>query len=84
MAGLPALSPGCAACQRGKWPQSQPCGLFLVQDGRATRPEHRETAQKLLEVSEKAQERARCRDEGYALITAQNAAAARGKQRGRD
>jgi hypothetical protein len=44
-----------------------------------------ETAQKLLEVSEKARERARCRDEGYALITAQNAAAAaaRGKQRGR-
>ena len=44
-----------------------------------------ETAQKLLEVSEKAQERARLRDEGYALVTAQNAAAAaaRGKQRGR-
>jgi hypothetical protein len=34
-----------------------------------------ETAQKLLEVSEKAQERARCRDEGYTLVTAQNAAA---------
>ena len=44
-----------------------------------------ETAQKLLEVSEKAQERARCRDEGYALVTAQNAAAAaaRGRHRGR-
>jgi hypothetical protein len=46
----------------------------------------KETANKLSEVSEKARERARCRDEGYALITAQNAAAAaeRGRQRGRD
>jgi cellulose biosynthesis protein BcsQ len=35
-----------------------------------------ETANKLLEVSSKAQERARLRDEGYALITAQNAAVA--------
>ena len=44
-----------------------------------------ETAQKLIEVSEKARERVRLRDEGYALITAQNASAAaeRGKQRGR-
>lgn len=44
-----------------------------------------ETANKLLEVSARAQERARLRDEGYALITAQNAAAAaeRSKQRGR-
>jgi hypothetical protein len=35
-----------------------------------------ETADKLMEVSAKAQERARLRDEGYALATAQNAAAA--------
>ena len=44
-----------------------------------------ETANKLLEVSAKAQERARLRDEGYALITAQNAAAAaaRGQRKGR-
>jgi hypothetical protein len=44
-----------------------------------------ETASKLLEVSPKAQERARLHDEGYALITAQNAAAAaaRGRQTGR-
>jgi hypothetical protein len=42
-----------------------------------------ETASRLLEVSGKAHERARLRDEGYALITAQNAAAERGKQRGR-
>ncbi len=44
-----------------------------------------ETASKLLEVSAKAQERARLHDEGYALITAQNAAeaAARGRQKGR-
>jgi len=43
-----------------------------------------ETANKLLEVSPKAQERARLRDEGYAFITAQNAAAAatRGRQTG--
>lgn len=42
-------------------------------------------ADKLLEVSPKAQERARLHDEGYALITAQNAAAAaeRGRKRGR-
>jgi len=42
-------------------------------------------ADKLLEVSGKAQERARLHDEGYALITAQNAAAAaeRGRTRGR-
>ncbi len=44
-----------------------------------------ETLQKLLEVSEKAQQCARCRDEGYATVTAQNvaAAAARGRQTGR-
>jgi hypothetical protein len=44
-----------------------------------------ETASKLIEVSAKAQERARLRDEGYALITAQNAAAAatRSRQTGR-
>jgi len=44
-----------------------------------------ETAGKLLEVSARAQERTRLRDEGYALITAQNAAAAaaRGQQKGR-
>jgi len=44
-------------------------------------------AGKLLEVSAKAQEgaRARLHDEGYALVTAQNAAAAaeRGRKRGR-
>lgn len=44
-----------------------------------------ETANKLLEVSARAQERARRHDEGYALITAQNAAEAadRGRKRGR-
>jgi len=38
-----------------------------------------------MEVSAKAQERARLQEEGYALITAQNAASAaeRGKQMGR-
>jgi hypothetical protein len=35
-----------------------------------------DTAAKLVEVSERARERARMKDEGYALITAQNAAAA--------
>jgi hypothetical protein len=44
-----------------------------------------ETADKLFEVSARAQERARLHDKGYALITAQNAAAAaeRGRKRGR-
>lgn len=44
-----------------------------------------EIANKLMEVSAKAQERVRLRDEGYALITAQNAAAEaeRGRKRGR-
>jgi hypothetical protein len=44
-----------------------------------------ETANRLLEVSASAQERVRLRDEGYALITAQNAAAAatRGRRTGR-
>ncbi|HEY6349028.1 MAG TPA: DNA-primase RepB domain-containing protein [Candidatus Angelobacter sp.] len=43
-----------------------------------------EIASKLLEVSEKAQERVRLRDEGYALVTAQNGAdAARRRQQGR-
>ena len=42
-------------------------------------------AARLLEVSSKAQERARLHDEGYALVTAQNASAAaeRGRKRGR-
>jgi hypothetical protein len=44
-----------------------------------------ETEQRLLEVSEKARERARCGDEGYAHVTALNAAAAaeEGRRRGR-
>lgn len=44
-----------------------------------------EIAEKLIEVSERARERVRMKDEGYVTITAQNAsaAAAREKQRGR-
>lgn len=45
-----------------------------------------ETAKKLLEVSEKAQERRDLGDPGYVNVTAKNAAnsvAARGRQRGR-
>jgi hypothetical protein len=43
-----------------------------------------ETANKLLEVSARTQERSRLHDEGYALITVRNAAAAeRGKQKSR-
>jgi RepB DNA-primase from phage plasmid len=42
-----------------------------------------ETAAKLLEVSEKAQERVRRGDEGYASLTARNAAAAVERERGR-
>ena len=43
-----------------------------------------DVAARLLEVSSKAQENARRHDEGYALVTAQNAAAAaeRGRKRG--
>jgi hypothetical protein len=43
----------------------------------------KDTASKLLEVSEKAQEKARLHDEGYARVTAQSAAAAAGRKRGR-
>jgi hypothetical protein len=42
-----------------------------------------EIAAKLLELSGKAQERARLHDEGYTLITAQNAAAAAEPERKR-
>ena len=42
-----------------------------------------ETAHKLVEVSERAQERVRLKDEGYALVTAENAAAAAAKDRQR-
>ena len=42
-----------------------------------------ETGQQLLEVSEKARERARCGDEGYAHVTASNAAAEQGRRRSR-
>jgi hypothetical protein len=41
-----------------------------------------ETAHKLEEVSERAQERVRLRDAGYALVTAENAAAAAAKGQG--
>jgi hypothetical protein len=43
-------------------------------------------AARLLEVSSKAQEQARLHDEGYALVTAKNGAAAaeRGRKRGRE
>jgi hypothetical protein len=41
-----------------------------------------DTAAKLLEVSPRAQERARLRDEGYALITAPKAAAAATQRKG--
>jgi hypothetical protein len=55
--------------------------LMAAQRGHAIE----DIAARLLEVSSKAQERARLHDEGYALITAQNAAAAaeRGRKRGR-
>jgi methyl-accepting chemotaxis protein len=53
----------------------------------ATRRGHsiEETGNRLFEVSAKVQENARRHEEGYALITAQNAAAAaeRGRKRGR-
>jgi len=60
-------------------------GFFWCMMGRATWIDIEETASKLLEVGAKAQERVRLRDEGYALITAVNAAAAatRGRRTGR-
>ena len=42
-----------------------------------------ETAARLAEVSGKAQERIRLKDEGYTLVTARNAAAAVDRERGR-
>lgn len=54
---------------------SQHAGFFLVHDGRTAAGASRKTANKLMEVSAKAQERARLHDEGCALITAQNASA---------
>jgi len=84
--------PDYDACLRGAPPNREGTGpsrshadffwcLMSAQRGHSIE----ETADKLLEVSARAQERARLHDEGYALITAQNAAAAaeRGRKRGR-
>jgi hypothetical protein len=84
--------PDYDACLRGAPPNREGTGpsrshadffwcLMAAQRGHSIE----ETADKLLEVSARAQERARLHDEGYALITAQNAAAAaeRGRKRGR-
>ena len=56
----------------------------MVREGRGVFVSVEETANKLLAVSPKVQERARLSDEGYVLITAQNVAfaAERGRQRG--
>ena len=56
------------------------CAL-AAQRGRSIK----ETADKLIELSARAKERARLRDEGYALVTAHNAARAakHGRQTGR-
>jgi hypothetical protein len=51
--------------------------MFAAQGGHSIE----DIASKLLEVSAKAQERARLHDEGYARVTAENAAAA--AERGR-
>lgn len=55
--------------------------MMAVQRGWSTE----ETARKLVDVSERARERVRLKDEGYALVTAENAAAAaaKGRQRSR-
>jgi hypothetical protein len=84
--------PDYEACLRGAPPNKEGAGpsrshadffwcLMAAQRGHGIE----ETAEKLLEVSARAQERARLHDEGYALVTAQNAAAAaeRGRKRGR-
>jgi hypothetical protein len=53
--------------------------MMAAQCGHGTQ----DIADKLLEISPRAQERARLHDAGYALVTAQNAAAERGRKRGR-
>jgi hypothetical protein len=57
------------------------CCMMAVQRGWSIE----ETAHKLVEVSKRAQQRVRLKDEGYALVTAENAAAAaaKGRRRGR-
>jgi len=57
--------------------------LFLLQDGGTARPSVEQTEHKLLEVSQKARERARRGDQDCAHITALNAAAAAEEARGR-
>jgi hypothetical protein len=84
--------PDSEACLRGAPPNREGTGpsrshadffwcLMAAQRGHSIE----ETADKLLEVSPRAQERARLHDEGYARVTAENAAAAaeRGRKRGR-
>ena len=84
--------PDYEACLRGAPPNKEGTGpssshadffwcLMAAQRGHSIE----EPADKLLEVSARAQERARLHDEGYALIIAQNAAAAaeRGRKRGK-
>jgi hypothetical protein len=88
IAKAPAIAPNP---KHQQYPVSD-CGLFRLRAsvGRCLMAAQRghsieETADKLLEISPRAQERARLHDEGYGLITAQNAAAAaeQGRKRGR-
>ena len=76
---------GAPPSKEGDGPDRSMADFFWCMMAAQIRWSIHETASKLLEVSVKAQERARLHDEGYALITARNAAAAaeRGKQRGR-
>ena len=76
MAGLrplPCLSPTQSS---GKRPRPQHGGFCLVHDGHRLGMEHRRHRRQTARRSEKARERARLKVEGYALITAQNAATA--------
>lgn len=84
--------PDYEACLRGAPPNKEGTGpsrshadFFWCLMSAQRRHSIEETTDKLLEVSARSQERARLHDDGYALITAQNAAAAaeQGRKRGR-
>lgn len=76
---------GAPPASSGKGPSRSHADFFFCKLAAQRGWSIEETERKLLEVSEKARERARCGDDGYARVTAQNAAAAaeEGRRRGR-
>ena len=75
LAGLRPLARRCATQPRRQWPRPQHGGFHLVYDAIDWGFSMEHIGQKLPETSEKASERVRLRDEGYPLMTAQNAGA---------